>query len=407
MYPFRFRSVYVTEWAAPDDASQERLQRICDGFGVDDAQVVDVAELAELVEARGWNAPVRTGALPDLRERDLVLNSYQWDGSTQRDVEQYPALHSWTMGSEGPWGWRDAGLEGAGSGSVCQSAWELHSIYGCLHACRYCHVGRLVNVMLNLEQVRDRLHELFALQPSQRLYKYDNQTDTVCFEPEYGASETFVPFFGEQDSRYLMLYTKSDNVDHLLDLPHNGHTLINWTLSPQPTCETVEIGAPGMSARIEAAAKCQAAGYRVRFRFSPIVPLRTWREDLGDMVGSLFRQVDPDLITVDVLGWMRPWQMSDAMNIEAFADDFRDEAWSAVASGDERPGKHFFSHDLRLSILREVVGLVRSASPATPISLCNETRRMWADLADLLPYGPNNYACCCGPDSVPGCRGLR
>jgi len=407
VYPFRFRSVYVTDWAAPDEASQARLGRVCDGFGIDDAQVVGAAELAELVEARGWNAPVRTGALPDLQERDLVLSSYQWDGSAQRDIERYPALHSWIMGEEGPWGWRDAAVECAGHGSVCQSAWELHSIYGCLHACRYCHVGRLVHLMLNLEQIRDRLHELFALAPEQKLYKYDNQTDTVCFEPEYGASETFVPFFGGQDSRYLMLYTKSDNVDHLLDLPHNGQTLISWTLSPQPTCETVEVGAPSMAARIAAAAKCQQAGYRVRFRFSPIVPLRTWRDDLAEMVERLFRQVDPDLITVDVLGWMRPWQMRDALDIDAFADDFRDEALRAIASGEERPGKHFFSHELRLSVLREAVGLVRSASPGTPVSLCNETTQMWDDLASLLPYVPGDYACCCGPDSVPGCRGLR
>ncbi len=408
MYDFQPDAVYITRWAARDPQRMERAFRILRAVGRDGAEVVDAARLAELAVERRWNAPIRTGALGGVIPRDFVLNAYLWDeAETAQVVADHPALARFGLAGQGAWQKRGETGWMPGMQTVCQPAWELHSAYGCLHACRYCHIGRLLNIALNLEQIRDRLPQLFALWPEQKLYKYDNQTDTIVLEPEYGASETFVPYFGEQSERYLMLYTKSDNVAHLLDLPHNGTTLISWSLSPQRTCEEVEIGAPGMQQRIEAMVACRRAGYHVRARFSPIVPTTTWREDMASLVQALFSQVEPDLLTIDVLGWMRPRQMMEAMDVDSFDPRFRDEAYAAMETKEDRPGKYFFSHELRREVMDYVIDLIREADPAVPVSICNETARMWEDLGPKIGMTPDNYACCCGPDSVPGCRGLR
>jgi len=407
MYQFQPDNIYITQWAARNPECVTRAERMMRAMGRDDMQEVDAAGLAAVIAERNWAPGERTGWFGPEIHRDFVFNAYQWDkAQLDATLAVSPALRTWSMAGHGPWSFRNDAYASKNMSTACQSAWELHSAWGCLHGCKYCHIGGVVNLMLNLEELRDHLPEMFALAPDQKLYKYDNQTDTICFEPEYGASETMVPYFAEQSDRYLMLYTKSDNVEHLLDLPHNGQTLISWSLSPQATCEQVELGAPGMHERIAAAVACQEAGYHVRLRFSPIVPLVTWRDDISAMIRAMFARLAPELITIDVLGWMRPWQMFNAMDVDAFDPRFRDEAYAAHEAGEEKPGKHFFSHGLRKEILETVIGEVQLVSPDTPVSLCNETFQMWEELGPGLGMTADNYACCCGPDSVPGCRGL-
>ena len=78
------------------------------------------------------------------------------------------------------------------------------------------------------------------------------------------------------------MLTKSDNVDDILDLPHNGQTIIAWSMNNTMVSQKFEIGAPSFERRLAAARKVQEAGYRVRIRLDPIVPLRVGREDIEE-----------------------------------------------------------------------------------------------------------------------------
>jgi spore photoproduct lyase len=80
-----------------------------------------------------------------------------------------------------------------------------------------------------------------------------------------GATKIFVEYFSQFENHFLMLYTKSNNVDFLLDLHHKGQTLVCWTLNASTQSRIIERDAATMEERIEAARKCQEAGYRVRF----------------------------------------------------------------------------------------------------------------------------------------------
>jgi spore photoproduct lyase len=46
-----------------------------------------------------------------------------------------------------------------------------------------------------------------------------------------GAMREFIPWFGQSPNGYLFLLTKNDNVDGILDLPHNGHSIIAWSVN--------------------------------------------------------------------------------------------------------------------------------------------------------------------------------
>jgi DNA repair photolyase len=256
--------------------------------------------------------------------------------------------------------------------------------------------------MLNLEELAEEVRKFGETVPWQQLYKFDNMTDTVCLEPEYGASEVMVGMFATWPGRYLLLYTKSDNVEHLLNLDHRGHTLISWTVSCETVASRIEKRTLSLENRIAAIERSQKAGYTVRVRLSPLCPVKDWHEETRDLIRRLLSRVTPDVISLDVLGWMDIAQMREAMDLSLF-----DEAYVLALDRLEseefrRNGKHVWPHEMRREILRCVIEEIRRFRPGQPVSICMETTQMWQDLGPLMGMTPEDYVCCCGPTSVPG-----
>ena len=397
--------VYIHASVYENQAAKDRLQRLMAAVKADHVRIVDDEGLAQVVDDHGWSglSPKRTGEIDRRTDPILVFNTFRFLPEDELSLlrRRYPVLSAYHLLGTGPYTFRNASTFANG---VCKSAYEIHSAWGCYHACDYCHVKNFVNIMLNLEDFVEHLDPLVRRE-TQQLYKYDNQTDTICFEPEYGASELLVDYFARQEDKFLMLYTKSDNVDHLLNLNHNGQTIINWTLSCETVAREIEKKAPSMDQRIRAAELCQKAGYAVRFRFSPIVPIKGWQDENREMIRRMFSRVKPDLITMDVLGWMSAKQISACMDISLFEDRYRLVAQEMADSNVRRlenSPKQIFPHAMRLEIYRLFLEEIRKISEDTPVSICMETHEMWEELTEELGMNKASYVCCCGPVSVPG-----
>ena len=96
-------------------------------------------------------------------------------------------------------------------------------------------------------------------------------------------------------------YTKSNNIDHLLELKNRERCLYYATLASDRAAREFEPGAPSLDQRIQALRRCQDAGYTVRAGFSPIIPIREWREDATVAIEKLFAKVTPDTVRLWVL----------------------------------------------------------------------------------------------------------
>ena len=406
MFKLNPPKVYVHKSVYENEFSRKRFDRMMENIETDDLRLVDDAALEEAVTANNWlnMASKRTGEIGRESDPILIFNTFRFLSREDfgKLAHHYPALAVYHFLGDGHYTFRDATTS---KNSVCKSAYEIHSAWGCYHACDYCHVKDFLNVMLNLEEFVEHLDELVKRESWQKLYKYDNHTDTICLEPEYGASELLVSFFADQYDKYLMLYTKSDNVGHLLNLNHKGHTIINWTLSCDTVVRQIEKRTPSMEERIRAAAMCQEAGYTVRFRFSPIIPIKNWQDENRDMIEKLFAEVRPDLITMDLLGWMSAQQIKASMDVSLFDDEYRELVERMLEEGTvrvENSPKQIFPHPYRLKVYRFFMEEIRRVSEGTPISICMETQEMWRELCDELGMQKDNYACCCGPKSVSG-----
>ena len=53
-----------------------------------------------------------------------------------------------------------------------------------------------------------------------------------------------------------------------------------------------ELGAPSFERRLQAAARAQKAGYPVRIRPDPIVPVPGWKEQYAETIRRIFEAVE-------------------------------------------------------------------------------------------------------------------
>jgi len=300
------------------------------------------------------------------------------------------------------WHKRDRARIAEKDGVVCQTGYGFHSGKGCLFKCDYCSFEDVLVLATDQEELLKRMDPVVREVEGPTLWKWDNSTDTICFEPEMGASKLFVEYFAQFDDKFLMTYSKSDNVDHLLDLDHRGQTICCWTLNAYTQSRLIERDSATMEERIEAAHKCEQAGYNVRFRFSAVCPVHNWQQEYRDMLDLLFGKVHPDVISLETLSrFSNPETFDKVMDASLFEPRFVD----AIYKGrDEMAGKIWgpLPDAEREEIYRFLIEEIRKRSPETPVSLCQEPKHMWDRVADALEMPPEYYACCCAKDSVPG-----
>jgi spore photoproduct lyase len=183
------------------------------------------------------------------------------------------------------------------------------------------------------------------------------------------------------------MLTKSDNVDAILDLPHNGHTVIAWSINNDRVSRKFEIGAPNFERRLEAAYKVQQAGYPIRIRLDPIVPFNGWEEAYSQTIRQVFDRVTPERITVGTLRFekgfynMRKSIFTTGPELTSLLENMHPMFPPKIFGGFQRPksGKYSFSDDQRAEIFSFIINEIRRNSDCK-IALCKESANLWNKL---------------------------
>jgi spore photoproduct lyase len=222
--------------------------------------------------------------------------------------------------------------------------------------------------------------------------------DSLALEHLTGAARKFIPWFGATDNAYLYMLTKSGNVDDILDLPHNGHTIVSWSINNAEVSRKFEIGAPPFHRRLEAARKVQEAGYPLRLRLDPVVPFDGWQQGYADTIKRIFEQVDPERITIGTLRFeegfykMRRTIFHSGPELPGYLEEMVPMFEPRILEGRKRPmvGKYSFTEDKRTEIFDFVINEIRKYSNCK-IALCKESAAVWQRLGMVA----NNWECVC------------
>ena len=283
---------------------------------------------------------------------------------------------------------------------VCRPQWRLHQGRGCPHQCAYCGLGGYLISHLNTETYIERLADLLRRNPWQETWLYDDVMDVLTLEPQLDTLAPLMRFFESTRDRYLILHTKSDRVEGLLEAGAPRNTIIAWSLSGPTQSSRLERVAGTTETRIEAARQCQAAGMTIRYKFKPIVPIQNWRAEGEYAVDLALRRTKPDNLSMTVLMWMNVDSLKRCIPEkldEAFLKAAEDAAAQMKGS---RVGP--FPHAVREEIYRHYLAAIRKRDKAIPVTISTESLDMWKSMGEALGVNPGNYVCGCGAGSTPG-----
>jgi spore photoproduct lyase len=413
MYRMSPPAVFVHRRVYKNRNAVKRMERMLAAMGDPPVAEVAAADTDAIVERAGIGAacPVQhhdlmNGFLKPQADPVIVFNTFVWDeagrepqpGPFRYDIANRLARLMAGAGEDFCFSRRE--LIDPQRGFVCQGGWGLHSLNGCMHRCAYCDQAFIMSILLDVEDFADHVAAALKARPQQKIWRYDMYSDQISLEPEYGASQILADVFARTSDQHLLFYTKSDNVDHLLTLRNRAHCIFYNTLSTENAARIWEPGAPPLAQRIEALRKCRDAGYPLRTGFSPIIPIRGWREEAKDAIERLFAAVEPETVRLWTASITRFPVAEAAWDMDRMDPRLVDMARRADPA-DVGDWYGPFPREARAEIYAHYIDEIRRVSPRTPVSLCSEEPAVWNMLAPKLRMQPDRLFCCCGGTSLP------
>lgn len=416
MYTLSPPAVYAHKSVVNNVAYKSRLDRVVAALKNDVVPIVyEDGDLPTMIaDQRITAGRVPMGTLDTVPDPILLFNTFRFDGRRKERMEEFARTCNVTgyhlveaLLGLSPFSWQPFTLEPDDriGEQVCRPGWRLHFQNGCVHKCHYCPLGGLLVTMVNVEDYIAQLDRLIPLHPWQETYLIEDDAEVLCLEPELGCLGPLIEYFGTLAGKYLIVHAKSANVDWMLDLKHNGNTIVVWSIAGPTQAKELEPVAASTEERIEAARKAQDAGYTIRYKFKPIIPVRGWRKDAADTVAAIFEKTSPDLISLCAFVWMELGEMLARLDKSLLDPDMLAAAEAAVeevAGSTCKP----FPPSARQELYEHHITEIRRHAADIPISLSTESLDMWQTLGKTLGATPVNYVCGCGPNSIPGRKTL-
>ena len=267
----------------------------------------------------------------------------------------------------------------------CRGFWRIAPALGCKGRCAYCFLRgtlwrqKLPVLFVDIASTRRRL-EKWLQDDSHYVLNAGELCDSLCWDAELGFTEMAVPVFEQQHRHVLLLLSKFDNVDGLLrvakmiDRPIK-QTIVSWSISARSVWREFEDGTASPWARLEAARKVQEAGYGVRLRIDPMIPIDGWEEEFAELARLIeYCYVMPERITLGSLRF-KP----RTAKLVADSGDVGKKLIAHLSDGVEL-GRYRVEDKLRETMYRFMADELRKRLPGVELALCKESEEFRARL---------------------------
>ncbi|MEM4201551.1 MAG: radical SAM protein [Nitrososphaerales archaeon] len=272
-------------------------------------------------------------------------------------------------------------------GVLCFQFYELNWSNGCVGACDYCYLrgtfrwsgwmGGEQTIFSNTSKMFREVELFLKVKDKPTVLHTGEVNDSLAVPDANPIMSRLVQMFGAQNKHTLLLLTKSDNVDFLLNLLHNGRTVVGFSLNPKPVVDKYEHNTAPVERRIEAMRKCGEAGYPVMARIDPMIPVDGWRELYTD----LFEQVNqiPNLRGA-VVGSIRAFT--------GLWNQLRPDLKAMLTERDVDGRRH-----LPRALRDEMYDLAFTKLKTRRIGVCKESGMLWSSL--IKKHGARQFICNC------------
>jgi spore photoproduct lyase len=270
---------------------------------------------------------------------------------------------------------------------VCPHFLELKWAYGCPYDCAWCYLKGTFRfqpkgkspVVKSYEKIELHTRKFLEEVTTPEILNTGEIADSLMHEnSELPFSKFIIPIFETQKLHKVLFLTKSSNVDNLLQIQSHDQAIISFSLNAIPVAERWE-KAPPVVKRIETAKKVFDAGYEVRIRIDPMVPVENWQEHYLHLIELLFNALTPERIT---LGSLR--------GLQSTINGCTDKSWTHYLTESSNWGKKI-DYQTRYGMYSAIISELKSKYNYTKVALCKETVKMW----DALQINYKKIRCNC------------
>lgn len=260
---------------------------------------------------------------------------------------------------------------------ICPHFLELKWAYGCPFDCAWCYLKgtfrfrpeKTKPVIKDFEKIELHTMRFLSEFGAPEILNTGEIADSLMWENSLQSFSKFIiPIFEKQNKHKVLFVTKSDNIRNLLEIRPHNQVIISFSLNADEVAKRWENRAPSVSRRIEAAQKLSQAGYEVRIRIDPMVPVTNWEKHYSNLVIDIFARFVPARIT---LGSLR--------GLQSTINGATDKSWREYLNEGSNWGKKI-EFNTRHKMYSLIINQLREKYKYRNTALCKETKAMWAKL---------------------------
>ncbi|MPM23717.1 Spore photoproduct lyase [bioreactor metagenome] len=172
--------------------------------------------------------------------------------------------------------------------------YQLPLVSGCMGRCEYCYLNTqlgdkpFVRVFANVDDVLNQAQKYIDDRlPAITIFEGAATSDPIPVEPYTGVLKKTIEFFGKEEKGRFRFVTKYNDIDSLLDIDHNNHTEIRFSINTPRVIDTYEHYTASSDKRIEAAAKVAKAGYQIGFIIAPVFLYENWETEYLSLLEAI------------------------------------------------------------------------------------------------------------------------
>ncbi|NIA10934.1 MAG: hypothetical protein GWP10_14700 [Nitrospiraceae bacterium] len=254
---------------------------------------------------------------------------------------------------------------------VCPHFMELKWANGCPYNCAWCYLQGTFRFTGKQPRIKDydkilQHVKTFLGNGSQpEILNTGELADSLLSEgTDDPFSKFIIPIFEKQSKHKILFVTKSTDVKNLLKIDKHDTVIMSFSMNALPVAARWE-KAPNVDDRIKAAKKVADAGYEVRIRIDPMVPVFEWEEHYVDLVDRIFGSFVPERIT---FGSLR--------GLQSTINNSSDRSWVRFLSERSNWGKKIDA-DTRYAMYKKIIDHLEESYGYHNVALCKETVDMW------------------------------
>lgn len=271
---------------------------------------------------------------------------------------------------------------------LCCNVHVIRTVQNCPFECSYCFLQNYLtdgttksvsDITAVMEEVRSRTES-----QQDRLFRIGSWElgDSLALEQKTGQARRLVQEFATLGNAVLELKTKSSSVEPLLNLRHNGRTVVSWSLNTRYIIDAEEQGTAPLQRRLEAIKKVADAGYPVGLHFDPMILHDAWQERYADLIHRVSQVIPAERVAWISIGSLR-FNPGMKKKIENNYPQSR-LTCAEMVSGDD--AKVRYVKPVRIEMYRLILHEIhRYLRGDMPVYLCMERPDMWENIFGHCP----------------------